>query len=171
MTAAALSLGFTSACMLETKELVFNPDFRKDCEENYCGNYGKNYTCPPSCGSVDSMRARLLRCPHALMLVSVWDLDWRNGERLRAVRKQHNEWAARLMADFPQPGGWQYAGASGCLLCDPCGEALGLPCRFPEQRYSCLSAYCVDVRALAERCGVEYFRKDGRLSFFSLCAF
>ena len=32
----------TNAKCLSTKELVFNPVFRKYCEENKCGMYGRN---------------------------------------------------------------------------------------------------------------------------------
>jgi hypothetical protein len=38
-------------------------------------------------------------------------------------------------------------------------------------RYSCLSAYCVYVKKLADACGMEYACKDGRLAFFGLYAF
>ena len=37
-------------------------------------------------------------------------------------------------------------GASGCSLCTPCALAEGLPCRFPDLRYSCMSAYCIFVK-------------------------
>ena len=62
-------------------------------------------------------------------------------------------------------------GASGCALCSPCALKEGKPCAFPDLRYSCMSAYCIFVRKLAERCGMEYDCGEGLLAFFGMYVF
>lgn len=47
----ALAEGFYSATVIDTKDIVFDPSFRPYCEENLCGQYNANYTCPPICGT------------------------------------------------------------------------------------------------------------------------
>ena len=47
----------------------------------------------------------------------------------------------------------------------------GKPCRFPEFRYSCMSAYCIYVKKLAEACGMVYDYKDGILPYFGMYVF
>jgi len=42
---------------------------------------------------------------------------------------------------------------------------------FPELRYSCLSAYCIFVRKLAEEAGMEYSPADGLTAFFGMYIF
>ena len=59
-------------------------------------------------------------------------------------------------------------GASGCALCNPCTITNGEPCKFPNKRYSCMSAYCIYVKDLAEKCGMVYDYKEGALPFFSM---
>ena len=62
-------------------------------------------------------------------------------------------------------------GASGCSLCDPCAIVEGKPCRFPDKRFSCMSAYCVFVRDLAEKCGMDYDCGPSIVALFSMACF
>ena len=48
----AQEAGFNAA-IIPTKDIPVNGVFRKYCEENYCGKYNANYSCPPGCGSVE----------------------------------------------------------------------------------------------------------------------
>lgn len=162
--------GFSAAALVNTSEIEFNPIFLQFCAENLCGNYGANYTCPPDCGTPEEMRARILAYPRALVMQTKWDItDYTDRAAISHAKKSHNEGMFRVIERMGVPG--TMAGASNCKLCDRCLRTDGLPCRFPEKRYSCMSAYCINVRALAERCGMEYACSDGRLAFFGLYAF
>ena len=55
----AMEMGFAAAALIETKDIEFIPAFRPLCEENLCGKYGVNYACPPDCGTVEEMKARI----------------------------------------------------------------------------------------------------------------
>ena len=44
----ALGEGFADAAIIDTGDIVFDASFRPYCEENLCGWYGANYSCPPS---------------------------------------------------------------------------------------------------------------------------
>ena len=48
----ALSMGFADAAIMDTKDLVFVPEYRQFCEDNLCGNYNLVPACPPACGTV-----------------------------------------------------------------------------------------------------------------------
>ena len=50
----AIDEGFAAAEIVDTHEIVFDPSFRPYCEENLCGQYGANYSCPPDCGSPEA---------------------------------------------------------------------------------------------------------------------
>ena len=65
----ALEAGFHQAAIIETSQIVFDPSFRPYCQENLCGQYGANYSCPPECGSPEEMRQRILKHKYALVLV------------------------------------------------------------------------------------------------------
>ena len=55
-TERAKQLGFSAAAVMDTKNLVFKPEYRVFCEENRCGNYDRNPACPPESGSVEEMK-------------------------------------------------------------------------------------------------------------------
>lgn len=53
----AIDLGFSNAAVMDTKKLVFVPEYRNFCEENRCGCYNLNPACPPSCGTAEEMNS------------------------------------------------------------------------------------------------------------------
>lgn len=166
----ALELGFANAALVGTEDLVFIPSFRPLCAENACGKYGANYSCPPDCGTVEEMRARVLRWRRGLVLQTMWDIeDPLDSAQVKPAKGRHNLLTRTLIDRAGLPG--LMIGASGCSLCSPCALVEGLPCRFPELRYSCMSAYCIFVKDLAGHCGMEYDCGPGVTAFFSMYCF
>ena len=51
----AILMGFSGAAVMDTKELVFVPEYRTFCEENLCGCYNLNPACPPASGTGEEM--------------------------------------------------------------------------------------------------------------------
>ena len=173
MTSMAAEEGFAAAVVTDTKDIPFDPSFRPLCAENLCGKYGANYSCPPDCGTPDEMRARIQAHRHALVLQTIWEIaDYSDSKAIKAAKKEHNAATLRLLgrlrrADVP---GFP-VGASGCALCETCAITEKKPCRDPDLYYSCMSAYCIFVRRLAEQCGMEYDCGPGLLAFFGMCVF
>ena len=173
MTSMAAEEGFAAAVVTDTKDIPFDPSFRPLCAENLCGKYGANYRCPPDCGTPDEMRARIQAHRHALVLQTIWEIaDYSDSKAIKAAKKEHNAATLRLLgrlrrADVP---GFP-VGASGCALCETCAITEKKPCRYPDLYYSCMSAYCIFVRRLAEQCGMEYDCGPGLLAFFGMYVF
>lgn len=173
MVQMALEEGFSAAAVIDTKEIAFDPSFRPYCEENLCGCYGKNYSCPPDCGTPEEMERRVRAYPKALVFQTKWDIpDYQDAKSIKEAKAFHN--AAMLkVIDRMRGAGLDglMAGASCCTLCEKCAIVEGKPCKLPDRRWSCLSAYCVFVRKLAESSGMEYACEDGSLAFFGMYAF
>lgn len=169
----ALEENFQSAVLVKATDLVFDPSFRPFCEENLCGQYGANYSCPPDCGSPEVMKESVMKYQHVLVLQSIWDItDYTDMEAVERARNGHNSAQLRLMEKISGAGHkGLMIGAGNCTLCDPCAIRSGESCRFPEKKYSCLSAYCVNVKDLADRCGMSYNYGVGKLALFGVCAF
>ncbi len=162
----ALELGFADAALIRTDELVFIPAFRALCEENECGKYGVNYACPPDCGTVEEMKQKVLRWRQALVMQTMWDIeDPLDNEQIKPAKTEHNRLTRRLIEKAAEPG--LMIGASG----SPCAITEGAPCRFPGLRYSCMSAYCIFVKDMADRCGMDYECAPGITTFFSMYCF
>lgn len=173
MIAAAVEEGFAGAAVVDTDKIVFDPMFRPLCEENLCGQYGVNHSCPPGCGTPEQMKQRILACKKALVLQTIWEIpDLQNKNAIKEAKVGHNQAALRLVKQLREqdcPG--FLVGASGCALCSPCALKKGESCVFPDKQYSCMSAYCVFVRKLAEECGLEYSPGDGLVAFFGMYVF
>lgn len=173
MIQCALEENFTAAAVVDTSEIVFDSSFRTYCEENLCGQYGANYSCPPDCGTPDEMKARILAHKKALVLKSAWDiLDYTDVKAIKYAKGKHNDGEQRLMKLFREAGvdGFM-VGSSGCALCNPCAKMTGDVCKFPELRYSCMSAYCILVKDLAEKCGMEYTWKGDKMELYGMYVF
>lgn len=173
MIRLALEDGFAGAAFADPSEIVFDPMFRPYCEENLCGQYGVNYSCPPECGSPEEMKARILAHRKMLLLQTIWEIpDYSDATSIKNAKRSHNAAELRLIRKLRENGhNGVIVGASGCALCSPCAMKLGEKCRFPDERYSCMSAYCIFVKKLADACGLEYTPGDGLLALFGMYAF
>lgn len=165
--------GVDDAEIIDTSEIEFNPVFRPYCEENLCGQYGINYSCPPDCGTPEEMKQRVLKHKKALVTRTVWEItDFNDKDKIKSAKKAHNGYTFKIIEEMRKQGHNGFMiGTSGCTLCVPCALKDGKPCNFPDKRYSCMSAYCIYVKALAEKCNMNYDYKDGKLPFFSMYVF
>ena len=167
---AALAEGFAAAEVVETGCIPFEPKFRVYCEENLCGKYGANHSCPPDCGTCEQMRQRIVTRRRAVVLQTNWDIpNLSDGAAIRRTKGTHNQASIALMRKLRAAGVQGFmVGASGCALCDPCTAVSGEPCRYPDLQYSCMSAYCIHVSELCARCGLTYDLGPGRVAFFGM---
>ena len=173
MIALAGAEGFAGAAVIDTDKIVFDPMFRPFCEENLCGQYGVNHSCPPDCGTPEQMKQRILAHKKGLVLQTIWEIsDYEDKPAIKQAKLGHNTAALRLMKRLRAQGCPGFlVGASGCALCTPCARKEGKSCAFPELQYSCMSAYCIFVRKLAEESGLEYTPAEGLTAFFGMYVF
>lgn len=170
----AVEEGFANAAVVDTKRIPFEPAFLVCCQENLCGKYGVNYACPPDCGTPQQMADKIREKSQALLLQTLWEMDDpMDGAKTKVAKGQHNTMVRRLISRLQQAGladGFMI-GASGCNLCPTCAVMENQPCRFPDQKFSCMSAYCIFVKALAEQCGMEYDCPPGLVALFGMYVF
>ena len=173
ITELARAEGFHKAEIIGTDKIVFNADFRPYCEENLCGQYGVNYSCPPICGTPEQMKERILAYKSALVLQTECIIsDFSQTDKFKEAKALHNAAMLRLIKRLRSEGhDGLMVGASGCSLCKPCRLAIGEPCAYPDLMYSCMSAYCIYAKGLAEDCNMSYDYKDNILPFFGIYAF
>lgn len=162
-----------SAALIPTGEIVINPEFRKFCEDNLCGKYNANYACPPDCGTVEEVQKRLASGKRALVLQTIWEIgSYENKPAILESKKSHNAMILRFTEKLRQVGVQGFClGYGGCPLCDPCKRVTNEPCAHPDQKISCMSAYCIDVAKLAEKCGLEFAWVPEKLFLFGMFVF
>ena len=59
MTDLALSLGAFRASVIPVESIETDAAFRDMCAANVCGNYGRNWKCPPDAGDIHELIAEL----------------------------------------------------------------------------------------------------------------
>ena len=123
---AAKNLGFSDAAIMNTKDLVFKPEYRKFCEENQCGNYNLNPACPPESGTVEEMMAQALKYEKTLVLQTIQTPEM----EYKKAKHSHNQLTEQLAEQM------KAAGMTDLLI-----MSAG-----PYKHHSCMSAYCVDAQ-------------------------
>lgn len=165
----AVKSNFNKAVIIDTFKITFNPIFREYCKENICGQYNKNLSCPPFCGTYEQMKTKVLSYKKALVFQSKFTIDnLKDDNVIKRAQKWHNTTMFKVIQSFDIKDGL-FVGASHCILCDSCEKKQ--KCKHPKSSYSCLSAYCIDVKKLAEICCMNYDFKDNTLYLFGLYLF
>ena len=152
--ALSKSGGFEAA-LLETSKLEFDFSFRKYCEQNLCGNYAQSEFCPPLCKSAEELKNEVLKHKFVLVLKSAHNIpDLADREKIKAANEAHNTKTLKLVGKIPD-----FSGA--IALCS--STDIEIPKNLTA---ACLSAYCVNVSAMAEKCNLTYAYKEDTLSLF-----
>jgi predicted metal-binding protein len=167
MTVAS-ECGADDSAMVDVVNIVFSPEFRVFCKENRCGNYGRNWRCPPEVGEIDDLIENLKLRTKALVFNHIGPLkssyDWKgmteNGLVFgRVVRKI----AQRIIPVVP---GAVVLGAGPCKNCDKCAILTQKPCRYPEKAATSLEACGIDVSQLAKLAGLKYINGPQTITYF-----
>ena len=149
--------------------ITLRDEVRKLCEQNTCGNYGKNWMCPPAVESIDNFRDRFAAYDTLLVVYRVYPVkssfDWKGmkaggidfKDRLLAMKKEGD-------AAYPDLK-WMMLGAGGCHLCDPCAYVDGEPCRNPDDAIISLEACGIDVMRLMRDHGMKYSSGKNTVTF------
>lgn len=151
----ALSMGFADAAIMDTKDLVFVPEYRQFCEDNLCGNYNLVPACPPACGTVEEMQAKALKYENALVLQTVLKDPIMDPVLFKQAKHAQNILTEQLARQM------QEAGKEDILI-----MSAG-----PYKNCSCMSAYSVDAQKMADAVGMVCWADDSDVRFFTQILF
>lgn len=169
LRAYALQCGAYRAEIIRVSQISADPSFAKLCQSNACGNYGRNYTCPPDAGSIEELMESLKEYNRVLVYQTVSELlDSYDFEGMMEAGNRHNKIAQKLWDFTDAKGEMQtlHLGAGGCRLCSVCAKITREPCRHPERAMKSLEAYGVNVTLLAEQAGMQYINGQNTVTYF-----
>ena len=161
--------GFARMAALDTSKLVFHPAVREMCAADRCHQYGKNWVCPPGCGSLAECAARASGYGSGLLVQTAAKMrDDFDAPAMLAAEAQHQQrFAAFVAAARLVEANCLPLGAGACKLCADCTYP-NAPCRHPDSAISSMEAFGLLVADICHDCGLPY--SDGRLSLvFSSC--
>lgn len=145
------------------------PGFRKLCESNACGMFGKSWMCPPYVGDVNELIASLKGYHCAVVFQTVDELeDSYDFEGMMDAGKRMNGLLANIRQELKARGESTYLllGAGGCRICERCAKLEDKPCRFPQDAIASLESYGINVSALAPQAGMKYINGADTVTYF-----
>lgn len=170
--AAAQVSGFDHAGMLTPDTLSFLPEVREMCASGRCGKYGKCWTCPPGCGTLETLRERAATYPRGILLQSTGILEddfdvetMLETERVHKERFQHFvSWLrANTIRSMPMSAG-------ACTICETCTYP-DAPCRFPERAIPSMESCGLLVSDVCTRAGLPYYYGPQTITYSSCALF
>ena len=163
----AHALGFTAAAPLAAT-LTPLPAVRQMCRENRCGCYATRWSCPPGCGSFETLAGRLARCDRGILVqTTARGQDAFDLEAIRLAEQRHKErfssLARRARQLFPD---CLPLSAGGCRLCIRCTYPKA-PCRFPHRMLPSREAYGLLVADVCRAAHLPYYYGENTVTFTS----
>ncbi len=163
--AAAKNLGFSYAVSFDPAVLQAKEDVRAMCAQDKCRAYGKNWTCPPHCGSIADCEARMRRYRQGILLQTLGQLSKAIDSRgYRETEQRHltafSQFCDAIRSQYPDA---LCLGSGGCRVCKAC--AWPEPCRFPEKAVSSMEGYGLFVTQVCRDCGAEYYHGEKTITY------
>ncbi len=169
----AISCGAFKAKVIPMEKVVFNPELRKACEANYCGNFGRNYACPPNVGTSDELIAKAKSYAYGLVFQTVTEIeDSYDFEGMMEASANHTKTADAIEEKVKEYcSHYLQLTAGGCNRCKQCAQITGEPCRMPDRAISSVEAYCMDCSQLATASDMLYINGVNTVTYFGMFLF
>ncbi|MDR0585184.1 MAG: DUF2284 domain-containing protein [Treponema sp.] len=170
----ALGCGFTCAGELRTDTIRIRPEVRDTCATGKCNSYGKSWSCPPACGSLEECEQRIRRYGGGLILQTSGtledSLDYEGMTQISADHAKHlRAFQEALLslysvseADAPLP--YLLLGAGACKSCEQCSYPDS-PCRFPERMLVSMEAMGMVVSDVCQANNLPYYYGPNTLTY------
>lgn len=158
--------GFTNFAPLDVITIELKPEVRDMCAVNTCGQYGKRWSCPPGCGTLEECAERIKGRTHGILVQTVGEIeDSFDFEAMMEIEAEHKEHFKEMYAAIRDAGVDVLAIGSGC--CTSCRECTypDAPCRFPERLVASMEAYGMVVNEICKANGLAYNYGPERMAY------
>lgn len=148
---------FQNCNELSREAITLSQEVRDLCEQNTCGNYGKNWACPPAVAPLDEIRKKFDEFANFIVLSQVYELeDSMDFEGMMEGAKDFQNRLVKLNKLLRESGiKYMLLGVGGCGLCPKCTYP-DEPCRRPDDQIISLEAHGIEVVKLMKDNGLKY---------------
>ena len=157
---------------IPVEKITFCRELLKACESNMCGQYNKNWTCPPAIGSMDGQMAKIAQFQNAFVFTTMLQLeDSFDFDGMQKAKDYHCRLTAEMHGRFGKTN--PVYGAGGCTICESIGKKCAYPdpCRFPDQIFSSIEAAGINVTELSRAGNLRYNNGENTVTYFSMILF
>lgn len=157
LKAEAIEMGFSQTGQLNVGALHFMPEVRDMCNADRCHSFGRNWCCPPACGTLEESAEKASRYSYGIIVQTIGQMeDDFDYETITEAGEKHKKNFARLVEKLKE----RYddilpMGAGACTICKKCTYP-DAPCRFPDKAIIAMEAYGLWVSKVCELSGVPY---------------
>lgn len=164
----SIAYGFSHAVELDCATLKLLPEIRDMCSADKCNMYGKNWSCPPACGTLEENAAIISGFARGIIVQTTGVMeDAFDIESINATQKQHTEMFASyrnaLSENFPN---LIALGAGGCRICSECTYPIA-PCRYPDRLIVSMEACGLWVSDVCQKNNISYYYGPDTITFTS----
>ncbi len=156
---------FFAAFSVDIDTLLPREDVRAMCVADKCGAYGKNWTCPPYCGTLADCAEKIRSYHRGILIQTVGKLEktvdtrgYRRTEE-KHMRQLHTLYE-ELRKAYPEA---LCLGSGGCRVCKKCAHPE--PCRYPEKAISSMEAYGLFVTQVCRDNGAQYYHGEKTVTY------
>ena len=169
LTALAFHCAFTAVQELDVATLQFLPEIRAMCAADRCHSYGRSWSCPPACGTLEELREKTARYSRGILLQTVGSReDSFDYKSMIAVGKANREHFDNFVAELRKRNADFFPMSAGaCTRCKPCTYP-DKPCRFPDRCFPSMEACGLFVSKVCEDNGLPYYYGEEKISYTCL---
>ena len=164
----AKEIGFENCCALDPSTIELKEEVRQMCSGGGCTMYGKRWSCPPGCGTLEECRELLKGYTHGILVQSVAQLeDPFDAETMVETEQLHKERFDAMRKALHDRGLHALAAGAGC--CTVCRECTypDAPCRFPEQNIASMEALGMLVPEVCKANALPYYYGENTIAYTS----
>ena len=160
--------GFSAWASLDVSTIELKPEVREMCAVNSCGQYGKRWSCPPGCGTLEECAQKLQNCPHGILVQTCGDIeDGFDFEAMLEIEQAHKAHFSEMQDALLERGIKVLAlGAGCCTICPKCTYPEA-PCRFPEKAVASMEAFGMLVLEVCRANGLPYYYGADKMAYTS----
>ena len=168
LSAQGKTCGFTNVARLDPATIELREEVRAMCASGKCRMYGRSWSFPPACGTLEELRARISGYREGILVQTVGQLeDSMDGEGMMEAEAQHkahfSDMHDLLLQDYPD---LLAIGAGTCTRCKTCSYP-DAPCRFPDRMTSSMEALGMLVLDVCKANGLTYYYGPNTIAYTS----
>ena len=163
----AKECGFTNTAPLDVDTIVLRQEVRDMCAAGKCQMYGKCWSCPPGCGTLEECDANIRKYKKGLLVQTVGELeDVFDGEAMIETAKKQADNVFKMQDALIEKGytGFLTLGAGACKICKECTYP-NAPCRLPNKMNSSMEAYGMVVMDVCKANNLQYYYGSDHIAY------
>lgn len=158
--------GFDAWVCLDVSSIHLKQEVRDMCANNTCGQYGKRWSCPPGCGSLEACAHRLKEHTCGILVQTIGRIeDSFDFEAMMEIEATQGKRFQKMYALLQEMECGVLAIGTGC--CTACTQCTypDAPCRFPAKKVSSMEAYGMLVLEVCKENGLQYYYGPEKIAY------